>query len=59
MKVNIVFGDLNPCGGRERLTLVTMQAIMKMGINVFDLTILERPDISKLGSAFGKALLQL
>ena len=56
MKVNFVFGDLNPCGGGERLTLVTMQAIMKMGINFFDLTTLERPDISKLESAFGKSL---
>lgn len=56
MKVNFVFGDLNPCGGGERLTLVTMQAIMKMGINFFDLTTLERPDNSKLESAFGKSL---
>jgi len=48
MKVNFVFGDLNPCGGGERLTLVTMQAIMKMGINFFDLTTFERPDITKL-----------
>lgn len=56
MKVNFVFGDLNPCGGGERLTLVTMQAIMKMGINFFDLTTFERPDIFKLESAFGKSL---
>ena len=56
MKINFVFGDLNPCGGGERLTLVTMQAIMKMGINFFDLTTFERPDIFKLESAFGKSL---
>jgi glycosyltransferase involved in cell wall biosynthesis len=56
MKVNFVFGDLNPCGGGERLTLVTMQAIMKMGIDFFDLTTFERPDISKLESAFGKSI---
>ena len=59
MKVNFVFGDLNPCGGGERLTLVTMQAIMKMGINIFDLTPLETPDNSKLDSAFGKSLASL
>jgi hypothetical protein len=37
MKANVIHGDFNPCGGAERLSLVTMQALSEMGIN-FDLT---------------------
>ena len=55
MKANIVFGDLNPCGGGERLSLVTMQALLGMGID-FDLTTFRRPELSKLENAFGKNL---
>jgi hypothetical protein len=55
MKANIVFGDLNPCGGGERLSLVTMQALLEMGID-FDLTTFRSPELPKLENAFGKKL---
>jgi alpha-1,2-mannosyltransferase len=54
--VNFVFGNLNACGGGERLTLVTMKAISNMGINSFDLTTFYRPNISRLDQIFGKDL---
>jgi hypothetical protein len=46
---------LNPCGGGERLTLVTMEAVHEMGFEI-DLTTLEQPNLSKLENAFGKDL---
>src|SRR5919199_52589 len=55
MKANVIAGDLNPCGGSERLTLVTMQTLLKMGIDI-DLTTFKSPDLSKLQNAFGKNL---
>jgi hypothetical protein len=55
MKANVIAGDLNPCGGSERLTLVTMHTLSEMGID-FDLTTLKSPDLSKLENAFGKNL---
>jgi alpha-1,2-mannosyltransferase len=55
MKANIVFGDLNPCGGGERLSLVTMQALLEIGID-FDLTTFRSPELPKLENAFGKKL---
>ncbi len=54
--VNFVFGNLNPCGGGERLTLVTMKVMLNMGINSFDLTTFYRPNISRLDQIFGKGL---
>ena len=55
MKANVVFGDLNPCGGGERLSLVTMQALLEMGVD-FDLTTFRSPELPKLENAFGKKL---
>ena len=55
MKANVVFGDLNPCGGGERLSLVTMQALSEMGVD-FDLTTFRNPELPKLENAFGKKL---
>ncbi len=55
MKANFIYSDLNPCGGGERLTLVTMQAVLEIGIDI-DLTTLETPDIQKIQNAFGKDL---
>lgn len=55
MKANIIYSDLNPCGGGERLTLVTMQAILEMGIDI-ELTTLEKPNITKLENAYGKGI---
>jgi hypothetical protein len=53
MKANVVHGDFNPCGGAERLSLVTMQALLRAGI-AFDITTLKTPDVSKLESSFGR-----
>ncbi len=44
---------MNPCGGGERLTLLTMQAVLEMGFDI-DLTTLDIPNITKLENAFGK-----
>src|SRR5918998_5407296 len=52
LKANVIYTDLTPCGGAERLTLVTMYALSQKGIN-FDLTTCIRPDIQKLENAYG------
>jgi hypothetical protein len=46
MKANVIHGDFNPCGGAERLSLVTIQALFEMGIDDIDLTTLTRPNAS-------------
>jgi hypothetical protein len=33
MRAIIIVADLNPCGGGERLSLVTMQALSEIGID--------------------------
>src|SRR6188472_3153258 len=58
MNANVIVPDLNPCGGGERLTLVTIQALAQMGID-FDLTTLKSPDISRLENAYGKNLVSV
>ena len=58
MKANIIHGDFNPCGGAERLSLVTMQALSEMGID-FDLTTLKTPNITKLENTYGKNLVSV
>ena len=58
MKANVIHGDFNPCGGAERLALVTMQALLEMGID-FDLTTLKSPDILKLENSYGKKLVSV
>ena len=58
MKANVVHGDFNPCGGAERLSLVTMQSLSEMGID-FDLTTLKSPNMSKLENSFGKNLVSV
>jgi glycosyltransferase involved in cell wall biosynthesis len=55
LKANFIYSNLNPCGGGERFTLVTMKAVYEMGWEI-DLTTLEQPDSSKLENAFGKDL---
>ena len=55
MKVNFIYSDLNPCGGGERLTIVTMQAILEMGFDI-EFTTLKEPNTSKIENAFGKDL---
>ena len=46
--------SLNPRGGSERVAITAMQALLRMGIEI-DLTTFEKPDISKLESAYGEA----
>ena len=58
IKANVIHGDFNPCGGAERLSLVTMQALLERGID-FDLTTLKSPDISKLENSYGKNLVSV
>src|ERR687892_235929 len=58
IKANVIHGDFNPCGGAERLSLVTMQALLEMGIDL-DLTTLKSPDISKLENSYGKNLVSV
>ena len=58
MKANVIHGDFNPCGGAERLSLTTMQALLEMGID-FDLTTLKSPDIPKLENSYGKSLVSV
>jgi glycosyltransferase involved in cell wall biosynthesis len=55
LKANLVYSDLNPCGGGERLTLATIQALVEMDINI-ELTTLQKPDITRLENAFGKRI---
>ena len=45
--------SLNPRGGSERVAITAMHALSKMGIEI-DLTTFEKPDISKLESAYGE-----
>ena len=58
MKANIIHGDFNPCGGAERLSLVTMKALLEIGIDV-DLTTLKTPNIAKLQNTYGKNLVSV
>ena len=58
MKANVIHGDFNPCGGAERLSLTTMQALLEKGID-FDLTTLKSPDILKLENSYGKNLVSV
>jgi glycosyltransferase involved in cell wall biosynthesis len=53
LKANFIYSDLNPCGGGERLTLITMRAVLEMGVDI-ELTTLEKPDKAKLENAYGK-----
>ena len=55
MRANFIYSNLNPCGGGERFTLVTMEAVHEMGLEI-DLTTLEQPILFKLENAFGKDL---
>lgn len=55
MRANFIYSNLNPCGGGERFTLVTMKAVYEMGLEI-DLTTLEQPNLSKLENAFGRNL---
>jgi glycosyltransferase involved in cell wall biosynthesis len=59
VKANVIHGDFNPCGGAERLSLVTMEALLEMGIDDINLTTLTRPDFSRLKNTYGKNLVSV
>jgi glycosyltransferase involved in cell wall biosynthesis len=46
---------MNPCGGAERLTLVTMYALSQKDVN-FDLTTCIQPNMTKLENAYGSKI---
>jgi glycosyltransferase involved in cell wall biosynthesis len=58
MKANVVHGDYNPCGGAERLSLITLRSLLEAGID-FDITTLKGPDMLKLENSFGKNLVSV
>jgi glycosyltransferase involved in cell wall biosynthesis len=55
LKANVIYTDLSPCGGAERLTLLTMYALCQKGVN-FDLTTSVKPDMRKLENAYGNKI---
>ena len=55
LKANVIYTDMNPCGGAERLTLATMLALSQKGVN-FDLTTCIEPDMTKLENAYGSKI---
>ena len=55
LNANVIYIDLSPCGGAERLTLVTMQALYQKGVN-FDLTTCVQPNTTKLENAYGSTI---
>ena len=55
LKANVIHSDLSPCGGAERLTLVTMHALSQRGVR-FDFTTCVQPDIKKLEKAYGSKI---
>jgi glycosyltransferase involved in cell wall biosynthesis len=58
MNANVIHGDYNPCGGAERLSLMTLKSLLEAGID-FDLTTLKSPDMLKLENSFGKHLVSV
>jgi glycosyltransferase involved in cell wall biosynthesis len=55
LKANLIYTDLSPCGGAERLTLVTMQSLFQKGLN-FDFTTCVQPNIKRLENAYGSKI---
>ena len=55
LKANVIYIDMSPCGGAERLTLLTMHALSQKGVN-FDLTTCVKPDMTKLENAYGNKI---
>lgn len=55
MKANVIYTDLSPCGGAERLTLLTMYALYERGVN-FDITTCVQPNMTKLENAYGRKI---
>src|SRR5918992_404203 len=55
LNANVIYTDMNPCGGAERLTLATMHALSQKGVN-FDLTTCIQPNMTKLENAYGSKI---
>jgi glycosyltransferase involved in cell wall biosynthesis len=55
LKANVIYTDMSPCGGAERLTLVTMYALFQKGVS-FDLTTCVQPNMTKLENAYGSEI---
>jgi glycosyltransferase involved in cell wall biosynthesis len=55
LKANVIHTDLSPCGGAERLGLVTMHALSQKDVR-FDLTTCVQPNIKKLENAYGSKI---
>ncbi|MDQ3968836.1 MAG: glycosyltransferase, partial [Thermoproteota archaeon] len=58
MKANVIYTDMNPCGGAERLTLVTMYALSQKDVK-FDLTTCIQPNMTKLENAYGSKIVSI
>jgi glycosyltransferase involved in cell wall biosynthesis len=58
IKSNIIHHDFNPCGGGERVSFATMQAISEMDID-FDITTYSEPNLSRSTNAYGKDLVSV
>ena len=52
---NVIYTDLSPCGGAERLTLLTMYALYERGVN-FDITTSVQPNMTKLENVYGSKI---
>lgn len=52
MKVCVIHSDLNPCGGAEKLVLVTLQTLLGMKMDV-ELLVARQPDTARISKAFG------
>jgi hypothetical protein len=55
LKANVIYTDMNPCGGAERLTLATMHALSQNCVN-FDLTTCIQPNMTKFENAYGSKI---
>ena len=55
MNANVIYTDMNPSGGAERLTLATMHALSQKCVN-FDLTTCIQPNMTKLENAYGSKI---
>lgn len=55
MKANVIYTDLSPCGGAERLTLLTMHALSQKGLKL-DFTTCVYPNLEELENAYGSKI---
>ena len=58
VKSNIIHHDFNSCGGGERVSFATMQAISDMDID-FDITTYAEPNLSRLINAYGRDVVSI